>query len=883
MKIEKLGNFSILLKYKKAALAVTAGLVSIALLFFFSDAVVRTISQAYAHSTRANLAQNALPRDTVADGPYTVQGNTVLGANGQPYLFHGVARDGLEFDCLGDGHFDQQELAYMGPGVNTATATYWDANTVRLPLSESLWLYGLSSGPQTCTPAQYQATVKQAVDALTALHLNVILELHWSDAGGQFLPFGSGWAMPDADSQTFWQQVAPIYASYTNVLFELYNEPHPPSWSCWAAPCTITNDTDASHSFHPTYASVGMQALVNAVRSAGASNLVIAAGIDWGYDLSQIAQYPLTGSNIVYDTHPYPYSEKLPNTWDAAFGTISATYPVISAENGEYDCGTSYMSQLLSYFDAHHIGWIAWAWTVSSSTCTYPVLTLDYNGTPSSGYGQFIYQYLHSYASGSSPALPGPLSKTWYFAEGKVGAGFTEYLTIENSDPVNACAVNIEYLLGNGGAPVTKSVTVRPGSRFTESVNSDLHVAANSSAYQTNSTVITVNPTLSPGCSGVVAERPMYFSHFAGVSSGSDVVGFTHTGTSFYFADVPTGGGFASFITVLNPGSSSATVTASYDSGGQTVRTQTIVVPAGARGTIIPNNAGPLTHAAVAVTSDQPVMVERPSYFSNVNEGNARTLSGASSVVGVETLSTDWLFAEGYTGSGFQEYFVLANFGATDDTANVILEFSNGHTETIPVTINALDQTIVDVNQAVASGVGTCDTTPCQPTQDVSAEISASANIVAQREMYFHYNHFANGRGLSASGGTDVIGQPGPAANTVYSFAEGYTNSGYDEWLTLQNPTPNAETINATLVNGNGLAYTQAFAVLPHSRFTVDVTALVVQHLIKPGGGYTGYEISMTIQAGSPGAYFVAERPMYWNTGSSGTQGGSDVIGYIGG
>src|SRR5437879_11143215 len=55
-------------------------------------------------------------------------------------------------------------------------------------------------------------------------------------------------------------------------------------------------------------------------------------------------------SNVVYDSHPYPYAEKLPPGWDAAFGNISTTYAVMSAESGEYDCGTSYMSQLLSYF-----------------------------------------------------------------------------------------------------------------------------------------------------------------------------------------------------------------------------------------------------------------------------------------------------------------------------------------------------------------------------------------------------------------------------------------------------------------------------------------------------------------------------------------------------
>src|SRR5205823_244859 len=48
-----------------------------------------------------------------------------------------------------------------------------------------------------------------------------------------------------------------------------------------------------------------------------------------------------------------------------------------------------------------------------------------------------------------------PVSKTWYFAEGKVGAGFTEYLTIENPDSTSDCAVTIQYLLGSG-SPVTK-------------------------------------------------------------------------------------------------------------------------------------------------------------------------------------------------------------------------------------------------------------------------------------------------------------------------------------------------------------------------------------------------------------------------------------------
>src|SRR5450755_3929315 len=54
--------------------------------------------------------------NTFADGPYTVQGNAIVGVDGKRYLFHGVGRDSLEYNCWGDGHFDAQELAYMGSG-----------------------------------------------------------------------------------------------------------------------------------------------------------------------------------------------------------------------------------------------------------------------------------------------------------------------------------------------------------------------------------------------------------------------------------------------------------------------------------------------------------------------------------------------------------------------------------------------------------------------------------------------------------------------------------------------------------------------------------------------------------------------------------------------
>ena len=147
--------------------------------------------------------------------------------------------------------------------------------------------------------------------------------------------------------------------------------------------------------------------------------------------------------------------------------------------------------------------------------------------------------------------------------------------------------------------------------------------------------------------------------------------------------------------------------------------------------------------------------------------------------------------------------------------------------------------------------------------------------------MFFHYNHIGNGRSLQAIGGTDALGQPGPAAQSLYSFAEGYVNLGYDEWLTLQNPTASVEVIWVTLENALGHSLTFSLQVNPHSRATVDIVGAVLSGLYHNGDGFKGFEVSMVVQTTSvQGGPFVAERPMYWN--AAGTQGGSNIIGFSG-
>jgi hypothetical protein len=563
----------------------------------------------------------------------------------------------------------------------------------------------------------------------------------------------------------------------------------------------------------------------------------------------------------------------------------------MSAEFGEYDGQSSFESMAVNYFDQHLMGWIAWAWYNTGGNylqeAGFPQLVSDYNGTPLASMGTYIHQQLLSYANigvpSPTPTLPpvtGPVSKVWYFAEGRAGAGFREFLTLGNPTS-NDCQVSITYLTqpdrGTGGTK-TVALDVPPSKRVTEYVDSDLGTSPTGPGISDAATV-SVNSTASPSCSGIVAERPMYFTAL-GTTSGSDVVGVTHTGTTFYFADLATGsqaggGSVSSFLPILNPGASAASVTATYYAAGQPVGTQTLSVAAHSRGTIFPSQASPHlpSRVAVVLTSSQPIVSERPTYFSGISGGNAGLVSGGADVIGVPQLASDWLFAEGYTGGHFQETFALANLDPAKTAASVTitLEYNGGSSKTFSVTVNALSQLLWNVN-ANSTGTGT--------SQSVSAEItSTGAKIAVEREMYFGYNHVGDGRSTLSTGGSDVLGQAGPAAVSDYSFAEGYTNLGYDEWLTIQNPTASTETVTVTVVNAVGTVYTFAVQVVGHSRYTVDMVAIVIQHLFHATDGYNGFEISLAVQSSSGPC--VVERPMYWN--ASGTQGGSDVIGYAGG
>jgi endoglucanase len=294
----------------------------------------------------------------VAPGGYYTSGASVCASDGQPHLFHGVDRPSLEWSSTGD-HLSAADFALMGS---------WNANIVRIAMNQDFWLSGAAQ-----YSASYAATVAQAVEWAEAAGLDVILDLHWSDMGNLAITQSGQQEMADVNSKQFWTEVAGAYKGDGHVLFELYNEPHDVTWGVW-------QNGGAADGF----TAVGMQELYDAVRAAGANNVVIAGGLDWAYSLAGVPTNGLQGYNIMYATHPYNQPDKQPSGWEAAFGFLSTddVAPVIATEfgDGTTQCTGAWDTELIAFAAAHQSSWTAWAWYPGG--CSFPSLISDWTPTP---------------------------------------------------------------------------------------------------------------------------------------------------------------------------------------------------------------------------------------------------------------------------------------------------------------------------------------------------------------------------------------------------------------------------------------------------------------------------------------------------------------------
>ena len=309
----------------------------------------------------------------------TAQGNSLVDANGEVIRLLGVNKSGSEYACVqGWGFFD-------GP-VDAGTLDLigsWGSNAVRVPLNEQCWL-NINGVPAAYSGTAYRSQISDFVDRINAAGMVAILDLHWN-APGTNIAY-SQQVMADADhAPAFWTSVATMFADNPSVVFDLYNEPHDISWECWRDGCQTDEGWQAA----------GMQDLVDAVRNTGATNLMIASGLNWAGDLSQWVEHapvdPL--NNLAAGVHIYSFSQcNTESCWNETIGKVAETYPVVSTEIGEDTCTGDFTTAYMKWADTNGVSYTPWTWNTWDCR-SGPALLLNYDGTPTT-YGAAVRAHM---------------------------------------------------------------------------------------------------------------------------------------------------------------------------------------------------------------------------------------------------------------------------------------------------------------------------------------------------------------------------------------------------------------------------------------------------------------------------------------------------------
>jgi len=319
----------------------------------------------------------------------------------------------------------------------------------------------------------------------------------------------------------------------------------------------------------------------------------------------------------------------------------------------------------------------------------------------------------------------------WYFAEGNTLPEFDQYVTVLN--PGNAAAnLKFHYMVeGQGEKLVTGQVG--PHSRKTFKTRDQIGDGKHVSLYLEST-------------QGVVAERPMYFNYLGlaqnNWTGGHDVVGTNSPAKDWYFAEGTTrknsvDGAFEQWLCLQNPGTTSLTVTATYQlaAGQGNPISKSYTVPAQQRRTVSVNGEiGQDKDCSVYLHSTSNFIAERPMYFSY----HASAWTGGHDVLGVNSTATTWFFGEGTTRTNFEEWLCLQNPGNSDAHTTIRYYTTSGQVITKQWTVKANTRLTVSANSDVGAD------------QDISTRVSSDKPIIVERPMYFDYNGW--------TGGHDVVG-----------------------------------------------------------------------------------------------------------------------------
>lgn len=341
-----------------------------------------------------------------------VNGNHIVNASGQRVRLIGFNNSGSEYACEdGFGVFDTPNPKTVSPSIVAAMAAWHGANVVRVPLDEQCWL-DIGGVKARYAGVNYRNAIKHYVGELNADGFAVVLDLQNTAPGNE--KSLNQEEMPDPHSIRFWTQVARSFRSNRSVLFDLFNEPWPydsynstRAWKCWRDGGCRLPSTNGKE----TYTAVGYDQLITAVRSTGARNIVMVAGLEYAESLDQWLKYKPKDPDheLMASTHVYSFNQcSTLSCYNGALAKVARHVPLYIGEYGpnltvgysqklDRNCPVKDVGQtgfdrtLLSWAQRHGVSWSAWSWNPWGDCWS---LVTGFKGSPTTPWGKLVKRAL---------------------------------------------------------------------------------------------------------------------------------------------------------------------------------------------------------------------------------------------------------------------------------------------------------------------------------------------------------------------------------------------------------------------------------------------------------------------------------------------------------
>lgn len=343
------------------------------------SAIVGNDSRWHGHITsRAKLEQvngeisHGLPQ-------LCTSGNRITDAvSGELTSLRGINRSGLEYSeptedgFLTSAALSQREIEEIVRG--------WGANVIRLPFNQDWAMRGRGN----FSGESYRQALDQVISWGAALGAYTLLDLQWLDADKTFGRLADESAnrvapLPNKTSIELWASLAERYRDEPAVLFDVFNEPHPPLQGDENPMYFVTNDgiieMGEPRKFGPDEWNRWAGKLAATIHEVHSRGLVFVSGIDWGFDLRGVR---IDSANVVYSAHVYPNRPR--RQWSSRFGHRCSDHPLFIGEWGGGSSDLKWGSGLVSYVRKVACGWTAWSW-VDSPKLVRNARACDYTPT----------------------------------------------------------------------------------------------------------------------------------------------------------------------------------------------------------------------------------------------------------------------------------------------------------------------------------------------------------------------------------------------------------------------------------------------------------------------------------------------------------------------